>query len=329
MAETKNQSSDELNKPAPISVAPDQEITDAELDDILQEEDPDFAKSVSEIGQDKDLSISQIEMSDEDQALAEEKEAWAHSGKIGRALYRFLPGLPLASLKFKKLKFSVFSFLRAEWVRAKNFLYFLGTDGKNAVLFEFKDVGHGLKLIITDGLTAFKTLSWKSKLAVLGIIVMIVATSAFIYRSVTHGVIVEKTELFMPTLERIATDVKDYDPKTEVEPFYENLRASSNILLIPKMVVNLKRTSQSGSNPMGAFEFFVEGMSPEVVIEVKDREIEIRDLMHRVLEEFTFEQVDSIEGKKLVCEKLKKEVNLLLTTGKLKKVWLKTVIVKP
>lgn len=80
---------------------------------------------------------------------------------------------------------------------------------------------------------------------------------------------------------------------------------------------------------MGAYEFYLEGMVPEVVIEIKDREVEIRDLMQRVLEEFNFDQAESAEGKLLINEKLKKEVNAKLTTGKLKQVWIKTAIVKP
>jgi flagellar basal body-associated protein FliL len=39
--------------------------------------------------------------------------------------------------------------------------------------------------------------------------------------------------------------------------------------------------------------------------------------------------VDTPEGKAALCDRLKKEVNHLLTTGKIKKVWIKTLIIKP
>lgn len=329
MAETKKTGSGEPKQTEPISVAVEQELTDDALDQIIGESDPDFLKSVGEIGQDKDLALSEIVITDDDHALSEEREAWENSGKIGRALVRALPGLPAFSLKLKKLKFVLFAFLRANWVRVKNFLYFLATDGKNKAI---KKVKGGISTItegISEALRQFKYLKPKLKIAVLGILVLTVGTSLFIYRSLTRGVVPVRDELFIPTLERIATEVYEYDPATESESFYDNLRSPTNILLIPKVVVNLRKSQSSGPNPMGAFEFYIEGMSQEAVIEIKDREVEIRDRIQRGLEEITFDQADSPEGKQYLCEKIKKEVNLLLTTGKIKRVWIKTVIVKP
>ncbi|MEZ0390795.1 MAG: flagellar basal body-associated protein FliL [Pseudobdellovibrionaceae bacterium] len=328
MADSKK-GSEEPQKQAPISVAVEESFTDEDLDQVLSEEDPEFLKTVKEISQDKNLSLSQIVITDEDQILNEEKSAWENGGRLKKAIYRFFPFMPKLSLILKKWKFALFSFLRAEWVRSKNFLYFLATDGKQKSLQAVKKVLNAISDFLSNSMRNFKYLGWKLKVAVLMILIVAVGTGLFIYKSVTHGVLPQKDELFMPTLERVASEVKEYDPASETEPFYENLRAPSNILQLPKVVVNLRKSSQSGTNPMGAFEFFVEGMAPEVVIEIKDREVEIRDRVQRVLEEFSFDILDKAEGKKLVCEKLKKEINLLLTTGKVKKVWIKTVILKP
>lgn len=317
------------NSKAQISVAVDQDLTDDDLDQVIAENDPEFLQAVQEIGGDKDLSLSQIVISDEDQALNEEKDAWENSGRIGKLFYKALPGLPVFSLKLKKLNFTLFALARAAWVRLTNFLYFLATDGKNKVI---QGISGGVGAItgsISESIRQFKFLRFRLKIAVLAILFLAVGTAAFIYRSFTQGVVPVKDELFIPTLERVASDVYEYDPATEAEPFYENLRAPTNILLIPKIVVNLKRSSTSGSNPMGAFEFFIEGMSPEAVIEIKDREVEIRDRMQRGLEEISFDQADTPEGKKFLCEKLKKEINLILTTGKIKRIWIKTIILKP
>lgn len=328
MAETKTEHEDS-NKEAPISVAVDQELSDSALDEALGEEDPDFLKSVTEIGADTSLSMSQIVITDEEQALNDERDAWQNSGRIGKAIFRVFPGIARISVTVKKWQFLVFSFLRARWVGIKNFLYFLATDGKNKVLGAVKTRVHSGKEAAGESLRNFKYLSWKQKLGFFGILVLIGATGFFIHRSVTRGVVSTHSELFIPTMERLATEVSEYNPETETEPFYENLRVTGNILLIPKMVVNLKKSSQSGENPMGAFEFFLEGIAPEVPLEIKDREVEIRDLMQRVAEEFTFDQVDSPEGKRLLCDRLKREINAVLSTGKIKKVWIKTVIVKP
>lgn len=80
---------------------------------------------------------------------------------------------------------------------------------------------------------------------------------------------------------------------------------------------------------MGAFEFLVEGGAADVVVEIKDRESEIEDLFLRTLEEMTFEQVSSGEGKKQICDRLRKEVNRILTKGFVRRVFIKNAIVKP
>ncbi len=88
-----------------------------------------------------------------------------------------------------------------------------------------------------------------------------------------------------------------------------------------KMTVNLRRSSESGPNPMGAFEFYVEGAASEVVVEIKDREPEMEDLFSRTIEDMTFDQVASGEGKKLLCDRLRKELNKVLTKGYVRRVF--------
>lgn len=329
MADPKDSDKQGGEEKAPRPLAVDQELSAEDIDAALMEEDPDFISTVDEIGKDTTLSLSQIIISEGQQALNDEKDAWASSGKLGRLVYKVFPLAPHVSLRLRKLRILIFDFLRAIWVRIKNFVYFLATEGKGKVLRGIKDFLSAQKEKLSESQRNFRYLSWKLKLAFFGIVVLMGVTGFFIYRSLTAGVIPVGDELFLPTLERVASDVYDYDPKTEVEPFYDNLRSATNMILMPRMVVNLRKSSKSGQNPMGAYEFYLEGMVPEVVIEIKDREVEIRDLMQRVLEEFNFDQAESAEGKLLINEKLKKEVNAKLTTGKLKQVWIKTAIVKP
>ncbi len=330
MAEQKN-SSPESNEKNSLHAfaAEEEEISEADLDAAISEADPDFLKSIDALGKDKSLSLSQIIISDEDQALNEEKDAWAKAGRLARIVFRFFPAIAWISIKAKKLKFVLFSFFRAEWVGAQNFFYFLATDGKNKVVGRIKLTLNIFFDQINEAQRNFRYLSGKLKSAFFAIVLLLLGTGFFIFRSWTHGVLPTHDGLFLTSLEQIATDVSDYDPASEVEPFYENLRVATNFLLIPKMVVNLRKSQHSGDNPMAAMEFYVEGITPEALIEIKDRETEIRDRIQRVTEDFTFDQVDSAEGKVLVTEKIKKEINLLLTTGKTKRFWIKTVLVKP
>ncbi|MNT55538.1 flagellar basal body-associated protein FliL [compost metagenome] len=115
----------------------------------------------------------------------------------------------------------------------------------------------------------------------------------------------------------------------DVELFYDSTRVSQNIMQLKKMVTNLKRSENSGANRMGAFEFYLEGTVAEVLVEIKDREPEITDLFLRTLGDTTYDQTVSAEGKVALCEKLRKNINGVLTTGKIRRVFFKTVIVKP
>ncbi len=328
MAEPKSEEEEKQidSQPDPEEIP---EIGDDELDLVIAEEDPEFVKSISEVENDKDLSMSQIVISDEEQALNEEKDLWLKGPQWKKVAVTILPFIPYFSLKFKKLKFIAQSFWIAKWVQVKNYLYFLATTGKNKLVEKIKELVRNFFGNLGQSKKTFFALKWNLKIAGIGLIFLVGATIFIIYLSLTRGLVPTQNEIFIPSMERVATDIQIYDPASEVEPFYENLRATQNLLLIPKMVVNLRQSSQSGPNPMGAFELFLEGMAPEVIIEAKDREVEIRDLILRVLEEFTFDQLDNADGKKEACDKIKREVNSVLTTGKLKRVWIKTAILKP
>ncbi len=305
-----------------------EEISVEDLDRMLAEEHPEFSAMVNEVSQEKGLSLSQIIISEADYALTEEKERWEKSGRLGRTLLKVLPFLPKLSLRTKNLKFIFRAFLLSLWIRFKNFAYFLATEGRVQAFLFLKTKANETAEALGKKRKAFGKLSKKLKLAFFGILLATAGTFAFIYQSYTKGVIPVGEELFIPSLEKYASSTEDYDPETEVEPFYDNLRSLKNIIEIPKMVVNLVPSQTSGKNPMGIFEFYLEGEDPEVVVEIKDREVEIRDRMQRTLEEFTFDEASDTEGKKAIVDKLKKEVNLLLSTGKVRTIWFKTIVIK-
>lgn len=291
----------ENDKPkAPLSVAvEEEEYNDSDLDQALAEEDPEFLSSISEIQKDNEVFVAT------QQEIIVEQHGF-----------------------FKGITFRIGLMFRVWRKGLKEGLVFAIKQGPKAILGAIKDAISRRLEAISEAQRNFRYLSWKMKLGFFAILILMGGTGFFLYRSLTHGWVTEKEDLFMRSLQTVAGHSEEYE-LDDTEPFYENLRTSSNMLLIPKMVVNIKPSSKSGRNPMGAFEFYVEGLIPEVVVEVKDREIEIRDLMQRVVEGFTFDLLDSPEGKKLMCEKLQKEINPLLTTGKLKKIWIKTIILKP
>ncbi len=80
---------------------------------------------------------------------------------------------------------------------------------------------------------------------------------------------------------------------------------------------------------MVAFELFLEGFNPEVVAEIKGREGFYRDLIHRTVAKFTYDEVESVEGKKELLGVVRKELNSVVRQGQIKVVRFKTIILKP
>ena len=167
------------------------------------------------------------------------------------------------------------------------------------------------------------------KLAFVGLVLVTVIGSVVVFKVITHKLIPPSEELFVSTLEEWSQEKYFYDPKTEVESFYDSTRTQQNMFIIKKMIVNLRRSSTSGPNPMGAFEFFVEGTDSDVVVEIKDREPEVKDLFLRTISDMTFDQISTGEGKQMMNERLRKEINKILTKGKVRRIFIKTAVVKP
>lgn len=325
-AKAEDQAFDELDLFAPNSSG---EIDESSLDLFLEKQDGQFVDSLKSLGEDKELIAQEIILSDLEQELADEITSWQNSKGLQQVLFKILPFLPRFSLYLKKLKYRFFQNLRSLWVRFKNFSYFLVTDGR---LTLFKVVANNKKILgnkLTQLSNAYVRLSRLKKVTVFGLASLMTFTGVFIFRAATVGVIKDNSQLFIPSIASVADESYDYDPTTEAEPFYENLRATQNIFLLPKIVVNIKRGLQSGPNPMGAFEFFVEGMVPEVIVEMKDREAMLKDAIQRVIEDFSFDQLESSTGKAELRDRIKKEVNTLLTKGTVKRVLIKTIVLKP
>lgn len=312
----------------PVVEYPD-ELDEAGIEKLLAEEAPEFTASLSEIASDKSLEAKEISISNEEQALSEEIILWQQSHGFKKFLYRVIPGVPRISLKLKIWKFQLFFFVRAQWVRFKNFLYFLATDGRAQLLKKLKAGLHSLGHVFSLIGKFFGKLSKVNKAIFVVLVLGIGFTGGFVYLSLTKGVIHTPSSPYLGSLEEVASEIYEYDPETENEAFYDNLRASDNLLLMPRILVNLKRTPKSGNNPMLALEIFVEGVVPEVIVEVKDREAAFRDLIQREVEDWTFELLDTPQGKKDLLEKLKKEINGALTTGSVRRVLIKTIVLKP
>ena len=273
--------------------------------------------------------MAELILTSHEQAIMDERERLKNLGKTGRIFLTIFPFLPRLILLKRKLLIITNNWFLAKKITITNFFYFLRTQGIILLLKKLKQLWQNIWNLYLDFSNFFNRLSFWRKSLLLGTFILTIFTGIFVYRSWTHGVISKGEDLFIQSFEKVADKVYTYDSATDSEPFYENLRSESNVFMIPKLVVNIKKSKNSKDNPMAAFEFIVEGWTPEAILEFKHREVEFRDLIQRTIEEFTFDQLESSEGKKVMCQQIQKAVNSKLATGQLKRVLIKTAIVKP
>lgn len=295
------------------------------LDSALAEADPEFAQSLNEIGPDEAGAPIYEEGIELEYTLAEEERLWQSYTGIRQKLLKTLPFMPRVSYKLKMQR----TVLRLSWSKFKEQLRHRLRNAGPLLLAWAKSQGQSLKKGLGESVAAFKAYSVIKKLILVGLIIVTAGAGVVFYRLATRGLIPQSEDLFIHSLADWSTQKYQYDPKTEVESFYDSTRAAQNVFLMQRMVVNLRRSAESGTNPMGAFEFYVEGAASDVVVEIKDREAEVEDLFLRTIEEMTFDQAASGEGKQELCERLRKEVNKILTRGYVRRIFIKTAIVKP
>lgn len=300
------------------------------LDDVLMEADPEFASGLIEIGPD-DPSAMYIYDPDLEltQTLEDEIRSWEHSTGLQKLIYKIFPFLPKLIFKSRSFKGT----LLEKRVKLEDKIRHFRKNGPREMLAFVKHTKTSAVQAVSGSinslLTTFKSFSLVKKILFVTLILITGASAALIYRISTKGLIAKSEGLFMTSMQDWSQKSIVYDPATESEAFYDSLRASQNILSLEKMIVNLRPSESSGSNPMGAFEFYVEGMAADVIVEIKDREPEMRDLFQRTIEESTFDFIASGEGKQQLTEKLRKEVNKILTTGRVRRIFIKTAIIKP
>jgi flagellar basal body-associated protein FliL len=313
---TKGQTAD-----ASSEVEAGSELSAEQLDGMILSEDPSFANDLKEVSAlPSDTSID-LDVVDTGQLFTEVENPWKNAIGVRKFLVMILPFLPM----LWELQYRFFSKMRMFRGHFRDGLLEAGPWLLQATKSGAKASAEYAK----GRVAAFKGLSGRLKLVALGLMISLAVTGTFMYRSFTHGVLPPEKELLSASLEEWAVQSYKYDAESEMDSFYDSPRTIQNIMSLPKIIVNIQPSSTSGPNPMAAMEFFLEGLSPEVIVEVKDRETEMRDLFQRTLEEMSYGELDTTEGKQQLTEKLRGELNSHLTKGKIRRVFIKELVLKP
>jgi flagellar basal body-associated protein FliL len=304
------------------------ELSADEMDSFLKENDPEFMNSVQKIGTDKSLSLAEEEVDEAREALLAEIELWKSYKGIWKIVYKVIPFSPYLSFRSKNIRFKLKSFFYGIFIRIKNFAFYLLKEGLPKTFKKIKNFFGRISESVGKAAHVFKYLKWQIKL-IFFVAVAFVGTASFVaFKSFKKDFIKEDKRLFIASLGELSSHEYPYNP-SETEPYINNARAAQNVILTRKTFVNLKPSPNSGPNPMAAFEFFIEGMTSDVVVEIKDREPKVHDLIQRTIEEMSFDQLDSEDGKKELCQKIQDAVTKILSTGSVKAVRIKTIILKP
>jgi flagellar basal body-associated protein FliL len=166
----------------------------------------------------------------------------------------------------------------------------------------------------------------KTVIAFWTIILVVLCVLLFVWKNQIN---LFSQKLFLTSYAELGSEVKEYNPNNEVEPFYDNPRFSKNLVTITSMHVNIKPSENSGPNPMLALEITTEGLSADAIIEIKDREAEFKDKLLRITEEKTYDDLVETAGKLALCEQFRDALNASLTRGQVRKVLLKSFVIKP
>lgn len=158
------------------------------------------------------------------------------------------------------------------------------------------------------------------------IVFLAVGTLIFVWKNKD---VLFSQQLFIPSLEAMGTKANVYNPNTETEDFYDNTRFAKNLISMSPLHVNIKQSENSTDNPMLAFEVTVEGLSSDAIVEIKDRQAEFKDMLARLTESKTYDELVVADGKRQLCDQFRELLNANLTRGQVRRVLLKTFIIKP
>lgn len=304
-----------------------------EFDALLRDNDPDFEKQLRSIGDGIRESASglNIERLNIDDLIDDEEDdpaptpaevapvsATKQSALLKKmvAIFKGLASGPVAAIRFVRAR-GLKDALRS----AREELPKL----KEKALSEVSQLGAEAKLAWTN----FKRASRKQKSNLLLLAATLVLLAYFGFRLLSgEGLPLPQLKDYMSSLEPVADKVSTYDTIRPMEDFNSPLRHPEHVVLLKKVVVSLRPSDGSTRNPMAAFELFVEAASRETAIEVKEREKEMIDISARVAESFEFAEFSQGPGKERFKLALRRELNKVLNSGRVRKVYFKTVFHK-
>lgn len=290
---------------------PDQHPEDQEslnkLEKAIQDNDPDFQGAITDLTSIANENLN-LELVDIEKILEEEK-----SKTLKARVKRILNFINAQSVKLV---------LFLKW-----FSEYLIKEILPKALGAIKSFLGNVSAQAKSYLALFMALDKKKKIISVVLILGSLMMMGYFFKLLKGGILAKEQKPFIYSMEELSEEKYFYE-KEHIEDFYSSPRFNQNLISLRRMVVNLKKSKNSSENPMGAFEFFLQGNSSDVMIEVRDRESEVLDTFQLEIRSFSYDDLDTFEGKTKLTEKLKNTINEILVRGKINKIYYKTFVLK-
>jgi flagellar basal body-associated protein FliL len=181
---------------------------------------------------------------------------------------------------------------------------------------------------IKSGLSWYGKQTGQSKLLIVAVIIL-AAGAAAMTRIVIHG-------SFLPTLEQDfvysfangADHAYTFAADEKWQDLNDPLLHPEHIVLLERLVVNL-RAPGDGSNPMALLDLYVEVGTQEGAVEIKNRDAEVRDMVLRTMEQISYDEIVTETGKNKLKVFLRKNLNDMLSSGRVRRLYFKSIVLKP
>ncbi|MFK8138610.1 MAG: flagellar basal body-associated FliL family protein [Bdellovibrionales bacterium] len=287
----------------------------------------------------QELEIPDFDL-DEDSMFSDAESKDIEGFEIGLANDRLVVKLRRLFFPHNSIRQKLFNSSKDFYKKSKALVRQLSTDGKKrAIKFAKED-----SLVILDktktglqvrakrlsaGLTKFGNWSWKLKL-MLGLSVVSVLVLFQVAKiSMNQDLLKQPDKTYVDDFSEVATEVFKITSDSKWENFRNPMRYPEYIVMFKRIVVVLTPSSFSSKRPMGIFSLFFEASSQDAATELKDREPYVRDRTARTLEQMTYDELRTIEGKRKIKKYLKQELNKVLNQGAIVNVHFKDFVLKP
>jgi flagellar basal body-associated protein FliL len=324
--------SDQANPPAtPAAPAPPpgptitEDVSLADIDRMLEEDDPQFSAeldAIKSVGTESEVVIESVVEGEEILPVDEEGRSWLTRRfplleKVARPLNRIRAA---EYTRWLRIRARFINLIIQAWHLCKA----VPKRGFSYLKAGFKFIGARCAALLQQ----FSNLSLVQKI-VMGVFVALTVMTLGLLRLNLRGV--WWPDLYPPLMEDLmghADRTWTTNSDTRWMELYRAFPQSAIEYLFPKIIVNLKRVDDV-QNPMGVFEFFVVLDSQDSALEIQARSRELHDRMQRAIENLTYAELSSNLGKKRLKDVLRKDLNLVLTQGWVKEVLIKTMVIKP